>query len=224
MSFLNFSEGSSLSDSKRYKFFSDNLLKTPFIYHRKKRKLSELTTQIINNSNINKKNDEKLIFQIDHDNRMKSYNNYMKNKENEIEGRTDNYINYIRNKNNNNNDNSKIIEMNIFNLKYNSFLKKNSSDFTPYIIKERGSDITNPFYYDNIKKRILNKRRNLANNENYYKNKSHDYYRVNVNPYRRDYLDNLGQSQLKNNPIVFFNNNNNYNYNKDKFHIYHSQI
>ena len=43
----------------------------------------------------------KLIFQIDHDNRMKSYNNYMKNKENEIEGRTDNYINYIRNKNNN---------------------------------------------------------------------------------------------------------------------------
>ena len=81
MSFLNFSEGSSLSDSKRYKFFSDNLSKTPFIYHRKKRKLSELTTQIINNSNINKKNDEKLIFQIDHDNRMKSYNNYMKIKE-----------------------------------------------------------------------------------------------------------------------------------------------
>ena len=46
---------------------------------------------------------------------------------------------------------------------------------------------------------------------NYYKNKSHDYYRVNVNPYRRDYLDNLGQSQLKNNPIVFFNNNKNLN-------------
>ena len=31
MSFLNFSEGSSLSDSKRYKFFSDNLLKTPLM-------------------------------------------------------------------------------------------------------------------------------------------------------------------------------------------------
>ena len=201
----------------KYVQSSNNYNKTPNIYHKEKRHFSELATPILsNNSSFNK--DEELIFQIDNENRIKAFNKCIQNKENEIKERTDNYLNYLKKSRNNsidfineNNYNNVLTDSNVIPRRYIITPRNNINSFTPYLIKGKGSDITNPSYYDNINNDIMRERRKIflsynKNPKNYFRSRNKDN-ELQINPYHRgrQYFNGLGESSLKGNPIIFVN-------------------
>ena len=107
---------------------------------------------------------------------------------------------------------------------FNSFLKeeynfkysdtgKNNNNFVPRLIKARGSDITNPFFYDIVSKEILQKNYevmnyNLRESENKFNKKrrlskySDEKIALAPGKINKPNYYNLGESSLDKNPIL----------------------
>ena len=195
------------------------------------------------NKNQNKVNQELLFFQNEHDKYINSYNDFMKKKSYLIEENAEKYLNYItnsknQNKNNNlsqNNINNYLqnrnhnilppltnknlskskseLNINLLSSRYPIKSENEKNNFIPSIIKVRGTDITNPFYYDHVTQEIMNKNLetmdyNIKMSENKLKKKKimskYDDNKIALAPNKINnpkYYD-LGESLLDKNPIL----------------------
>jgi len=195
------------------------------------------------NKNKNKINQELLFFQKENDKYINSYNNFMQKKSSKIEENAENYLNYLSGyKNNLNNDqNFKNVKNNYLNYSRelppkNKYLSKNRSvpnlfpstsrnynnitkvkteknNFIPSLVKTRGSDITNPFFYDEVAKEIMEKNQevmayNMKVSENKFRKKlitskfSDDKIALAPGKINNPNYYNLGESFLDKNPIL----------------------
>ena len=195
------------------------------------------------NKNRNKINQELLFFQKENDKYINSYNNFMQKKSSKIEENAENYLNYLSGyKNNLNNDqNFKNVKNNYLNYSRelppkNKYLSKNRSvpnlfpstsrnynnitkvkteknNFIPSLVKTRGSDITNPFFYDEVAKEIMEKNQevmayNMKVSENKFRKKlitpkfSDDKIALAPGKIKNPNYYNLGESFLDKNPIL----------------------
>ena len=195
------------------------------------------------NKNRNKINQELLFFQKENDKYINSYNNFMQKKSSKIEENAENYLNYLSGyKNNLNNDqNFQNTKNNYLNysqelLPKNKYLSKNRSvpnlfpstsrnynnitkvkteknNFIPSLVKTRGSDITNPFFYDEVAKEIMEKNQevmayNMKVSENKFRKKlitskfSDDKIALAPGKIKNPNYYNLGESFLDKNPIL----------------------
>ena len=138
-------------DNKRYKFFIDKIEKEPFTYHKKKNSsfffnkhyYVSNNTDFDLNKNQNKVNQELLFFQNEHDK-----NNYLQN-------RNHNILPPLTNKNLSKSKSE--LNINLLSSRYLIKSENEKNNFIPSIIKVRGTDITNPFYYDHVTQEIMNK-------------------------------------------------------------------
>ena len=195
------------------------------------------------NKNRNKINQELLFFQKENDKYINSYNNFMQKKSSQIEENAENYLNYFSGyKNNiNNEQNFQNTKNNYLNysqelLPKNKYLSKNRSvpnlfpstsrnynnitkvkteknNFIPSLVKTRGSDITNPFFYDEVAKEIMEKNQevmayNMKVSENKFRKKlitskfSDDKIALAPGKIKNPNYYNLGESFLDKNPIL----------------------
>ena len=195
------------------------------------------------NKNRNKINQELLFFQKENDKYINSYNNFMQKKSSQIEENAENYLNYFSGyKNNiNNEQNFQNTKNNYLNysqelLPKNKYLSKNRSvpnlfpstsrnynnitkvkteknNFIPSLVKTRGSDITNPFFYDEVAKEIMEKNQevmayNMKVSENKFRKKlitskfSDDKIALAPGKINNPNYYNLGESFLDKNPIL----------------------
>ena len=231
---------------KRTILYRNILEKNPYQYHKKKNYyLSN------NDPGVQNTNQELLFFQKENEKNMNLFHKFIKCKSQLIENNKINYLTFLANKghkmsainNNEANINHSQISISQSNDFHNSFNSENNSkEYSPNINiysyhsprygKNKGSDITNPNYFDDIAKKLIIKRNKDILNYNYkaYKQKydsscqerncfSFDKQlplppgRINNLKY---YI--LGESRLKSNPIVspgnrcispFFNSNHN---------------
>ena len=99
-----------------------------------------------------------------------------------------------------------------YNFKY-SDTRKNNNNFVPRLIKAKGSDITNPFFYDKVSKEIMQKNYemmnyNLRESENKFNKKrklpkySDEKIALPPGKINEPNYYNLGESSLDKNPIL----------------------
>ena len=217
---------SHVEDMKRFKFINSMIQKNPFIFHKKKYFIR----------NLGNANQELLFFQRDNEKYNNLYHNFMKIKSKYIEENAKNYIKYLTSHRNENffpennkntiiNDNIPVKNMrnqNIFQLNKNysqSFLFtprnyiNKKLNFIPNNIKAKGSDITNPFYYDRAPKEIfklnqevMNYNKKISENRYILKKKLHrnliDELPIGPGKINNPRYYNLGESILEINPII----------------------
>lgn len=157
-----------------------------------------------------KREEEQPIFFNDNSSHLRAYENYIKSKSQAIDNNAESYLNFLSNKKRDN-LNRRYITQNFI-----------STDFTPFQIKSRQSDITDPNYFDRGSYNALQQKRKEYLNYNYisseaaYKQKKNKFVNdeiLDINPYNglhRNVLT-LGNSTLEHNPIL--NPVNNYEYN-----------
>ena len=104
-----------------------------------------------------------------------------------------------------------------FNNEVNNFktLETEKNNFIPGVIKAKGSDITNPFFYDQVAKEIMQKNQevmdyNRKQSENKYKKKMTSIFSDDKIPLGPEKINNpkyydLGASSLIKNPILIKN-------------------
>ena len=129
--------------------------------------------------------------------------------------------------------NLNVISSNTYNNEiYNNESEKNNN-FIPSLIKAKGSDITNPFFYDKVAKEIMNKNYEVMNynineSENKLKKKkilskySDDKIALDPGKIKNPKYYNLGESFLDKNPILNKGNSKSpsFSYNANYFNRY----
>ena len=250
------------SEAKRTIFYRKNFEKNPFLYHKKKN-IFLVDNNNGNDSNKKNINQELLFIQKDNERNVNLFHKFLKSKSQSIEHNISNYMNYMVNKGykghkkpNIHLSNNNVIVNNILNFSDCSIdqsfdFKKNNNQtnninitnqkvnyfpcLSPRYGKKKGSDVTNPCYFDDIAMKLIkNKNKDiLAYNYKAYKQKYNPKYKIrkifsfdkqlSLPPGRinnpRYYM--LGESKLKSNPIVspgnrFISPCFNYNFNKRK--------
>ena len=153
------------------------------------------------------------------------YLNYITNSKNQNKNNNlsqNNINNYLQNRNHNilppltNKNLSKSkseLNINLLSSRYPIKSENEKNNFIPSIIKVRGTDITNPFYYDHVTQEIMNKNLetmdyNIKMSENKLKKKKimskYDDNKIALAPNKINnpkYYD-LGESLLDKNPIL----------------------
>ena len=159
-------------------------------------------TKALNNVFLNQ---ETLPFQSENENGLKAFRDYITSRSNNIEANTERYLSFIAKSNNSRSPPSpQRISFTI------------SKPFVPGIVKTKHSDINNPYYYNKMEESYMDfvKRREkdyLLYNKDMGYNKPKKTLEMNINPFNRRSLDNLGTSKLNHNPIL--NPVDNYRYN-----------
>ena len=228
-------------DMKRTKNFFKLLKENPFKFHKKK--LYDLSNDNnAKNSDNNTINSELLFCQRENDKIIKSFHNFMKSKSQILDKNKKNYLSFLEKEKERKNKKSILNyknKTNFYSLKLteNQFNTINNCSFSPKYIKNSGSDITNPNYFDNIaKKLIMRKNIDIMNyNIQAHKLKVHPNYKKINNfclkkniPLSPGKINNpryyfLGESKLTRNPIVNPGNRcispNYINYNRKKSEI-----
>lgn len=234
------------NDKKRAINFIKLLEQNPYKYHKKK----IYFPPILNNSKQidNENNNSGLLFcQNENDKILKSFHNFIKSKSQILDENRMNYLNFLEKekerksyKTNNTINYNKT--KNIFPLKISESQSNfDNYKYTPKYLKNNGSDVTNPNYFDNIAKKLkmkknlefMNYNRNInkiKNNSNYHYMNSNFPLRKNI-PFSPGKINNLryyflGESKLQRNPIVNPGNicstplYNNFNRKKSEFSLW----
>ena len=158
MYFLNQSHN---NDMKRTKNFFKLLKENPFKFH--KRKIYNLSNDNNANNSDNKNiNSELLFFHRENDKIIKSFHNFMKSKSIIIDKNKKNYLNFLEKEKERKNNKTIINHKNKTNINplklYGEQLNTINYSLSPRYIKNTGSDVTNPNYFDNIAKKLIMKK------------------------------------------------------------------
>ena len=146
---------------KRTKNFFKLLKENPFKFH--KRKIYNLSNDNNANNSDNKNiNSELLFFHRENDKIIKSFHNFMKSKSIIIDKNKKNYLNFLEKEKERKNNKNIINHKNKTNINplklYGEQLNTINYSLSPRYIKNTGSDVTNPNYFDNIAKKLIMKK------------------------------------------------------------------
>lgn len=218
------------NERKRTINFYKSLALNPFKFHRKNHFL--INSNDSKDPSLDTNNSELLFCQKENDKIMKSYHNFMKSKSLILDKNILNYLKFLEKEKDRKkytivNFRNKFKNRAVFNplklslnkasdINYNNNSIINTSSFSPKYLKNNGSDITNPNYFDNITKKLILKKNSeiLKYNINAYKSKYNKNFHCKNNfslrknlPLAPGKVNNpryyfLGESKLIRNPIV----------------------